>query len=121
VPMTKFSGTPQDGVWQVDLHPTVPGDYLLAAVATQDAAGNFGQSSGPFPFLGSFTVTAKQDQSISFAPLIDKILGEPPFAVFAIASSGLPVAFTASGPCSVSATSRSPPRARVPYLRTLCR
>jgi hypothetical protein len=42
------------------------------------------------------------DQTISFGPLADKILGEPPFDVSATASSGLPVAFTASGVCSVS-------------------
>jgi hypothetical protein len=101
VPMTRASGTPQDGIWRVNLIPTAPGDYELATVAAQDAAGNFGQIGG-FPFLGSFTVTAKQDQSISFAPLADKVLGEPPFEVTATASSGLPVAFTASGPCSVS-------------------
>jgi Ice-binding-like len=42
------------------------------------------------------------DQTISFGPLGDKILGEPPFDVAATASSGLPVTFTASGVCSVS-------------------
>ncbi len=101
VPLILASGTPQDGIWQINLIPSAPGDYELATVAAQDAAGNFGQIGG-FPFLGSFTVTAKQDQAISFAPLADKILGEPPFGVSATASSGLPVAFSASGPCSVS-------------------
>ncbi|HEV2032827.1 MAG TPA: ice-binding family protein [Candidatus Dormibacteraeota bacterium] len=48
-----------------------------------------------------------QDQSISFAPFADKILGEPPFGVTATASSGLPVTFTASGPCSVSGSTVS--------------
>jgi hypothetical protein len=43
-----------------------------------------------------------QDQTISFAPLEDRILGEPPFGVTATASSGLIVTFAASGPCSVS-------------------
>ncbi len=103
VPMVLASGTPQDGIWQVNLVPSVPGTYVLAGVGAQDAAGNGGGiASDPPSFLGSFTVTAKQDQSISFAPLADKIVGEPPFAVNATASSGLPVAFTASGPCSVS-------------------
>ncbi len=46
--------------------------------------------------------SAKQDQTITFAALADKILGEPPFAVTATASSGLPVTFTGSGPCTVS-------------------
>ncbi len=102
VPLTFASGTPQDGIWQTDLVPSAPGDYELATVAAQDGAGNFGQIGGFPAFLGSFSVTVKQDQSISFAPLPNKILGEPPFAVAATASSGLPVSFTASGPCSVS-------------------
>lgn len=76
------------------------------AVAAQDLAGNFGQISGS-PSFGSFTVTAKQDQVISFAPLADKIFGEPPFLVVASASSGLPVSFTSSGACSVSGSTVS--------------
>lgn len=103
MPMTLASGTPQDGIWQINLVPSVPGDYVVATVAAQDAAGNFGQIEGDPPsFFGTFTVTARQDQTISFAPLPDKVLGEPPFVVTAIASSGLPVSFAASGPCSVS-------------------
>jgi hypothetical protein len=101
--MARVSGTPQDGIWQINLVPSVPGNYVVTLVAAQDAAGNGGQIEGDPPsFFGTFTVTAKQDQAISFAPLADKIFGEPPFAVNATASSGLPVAFTASGPCSVS-------------------
>jgi len=42
------------------------------------------------------------DQTITFGPLADKVLGEPPFDVAATASSGLAVMFTASGVCSVS-------------------
>jgi hypothetical protein len=42
------------------------------------------------------------DQTISFGPLADKILGEPSLNITATASSGLPVSFTASGVCSVS-------------------
>lgn len=49
------------------------------------------------------TVTNPQaDQVITFAPLADKILGEPPFGINATASSGLPVTFDASGSCSVA-------------------
>jgi Ice-binding-like len=57
------------------------------------------------PPLGNIlpgTLGGGVDQTISFGPLADKILGEPPFDVAATASSGLPVAFTASGVCSVS-------------------
>ena len=57
--------------------------------------------------IGRLQITTKQDQSISFAPLADKILGEPPFGVIATASSGLSVAFTATGPCSVSGSTVS--------------
>ncbi len=46
--------------------------------------------------------SALQDQTISLAPLEDRILGEPPFGVTATASSGLIVTLAASGPCSVS-------------------
>jgi hypothetical protein len=107
VPLTLASGTPQDGTWQINLIPSALGDYDLTLVGAQDAAGNYGQIGTIFPFLGSFTVVAKQDQSISFAPLADKISGEPPFVVNATASSGLPVAFTASGPCHVSGSTVS--------------
>ena len=44
----------------------------------------------------------KQSQTISFAPLSNKTLGDPPFTVSATASSGLPVTYTASGKCSIS-------------------
>jgi CSLREA domain-containing protein len=44
----------------------------------------------------------KQSQTISFAPLSNKTLGDPPFPVSATASSGLPVTYTASGKCSIS-------------------
>ncbi len=54
------------------------------------------------PFPGTLA-----DQSIAFAPLADKILGEPPFGVTATASSGLTVTFTASGACSVSGSTVS--------------
>lgn len=46
--------------------------------------------------------STKQDQTITFAALADKTFGDPPFTVSAIASSGLPVGFTASGNCTVS-------------------
>jgi hypothetical protein len=51
--------------------------------------------------------SSMEDQSIFFAPIADKILGEPAFGVTATASSGLQVTFTVSGPCSVSGTTVS--------------
>jgi hypothetical protein len=48
--------------------------------------------------------TLKASQTISFGPLPAKRFGDPDFAVSASASSGLPVAFSATGGCTVSAT-----------------
>lgn len=48
-----------------------------------------------------FTVI-KRDQTISFAELPERDVQDPPFAVSATASSGLPVSFTANGVCTVS-------------------
>lgn len=45
---------------------------------------------------------AKQNQTITFAPLPDRTVGDPQFAVNATASSGLAVTFTAIGKCTVS-------------------
>jgi hypothetical protein len=54
--------------------------------------------------IGAFEFEAivKQGQTIAFAALPDKTIGEPQFAVSATASSGLLVSFTASGKCSVN-------------------
>ena len=38
----------------------------------------------------------KESQTITFGPLADKALSDPPFAITATASSGLPVTFTTS-------------------------
>ena len=45
---------------------------------------------------------AKQNQTITFGPLPNKTVGDAPFTLSAIASSGLPISFTASGKCSVT-------------------
>jgi dienelactone hydrolase len=42
--------------------------------------------------------TVKTDQTITFGTLPNKVLGDPPFAVSATASSGLPVTFASSTP-----------------------
>jgi hypothetical protein len=49
----------------------------------------------------SFSI-AKAQQAISFGPLADKTYGDADFAVGATASSGLAVAFTADGNCTVT-------------------
>jgi hypothetical protein len=42
-----------------------------------------------------------QPQTITFDVLANKVYGQPPFSINAVASSGLPVSFTASGDCTV--------------------
>jgi predicted outer membrane repeat protein len=51
-----------------------------------------------------FAIT-KASQTITFGPLPNKTYGDPPFTVSATASSGLPVTFTSTGPCTVSGNS----------------
>ncbi|HET9223197.1 MAG TPA: CSLREA domain-containing protein [Roseiflexaceae bacterium] len=53
---------------------------------------------GAYEFDGSM----KQNQTISFAPLPNKAVGDAPFAIGATASSGLKVTFTAGGQCKIS-------------------
>jgi hypothetical protein len=49
------------------------------------------------------TVIVRSPQSISFAPLPDRIFGDPPFAVSATGgASANPVSFSAAGQCTVS-------------------
>ena len=52
----------------------------------------------------SNSVIPKANQSILFAPIPGKTWGDPDFALSATASPGLPVGFTASGPCTLSGT-----------------
>lgn len=50
----------------------------------------------------TFRTFMKLTQRIDFAPLAARVIGEADFTIAASASSGLPVSFSASGPCSVS-------------------
>jgi hypothetical protein len=72
---------------------------------TAHQAGNGTYNAAP-DVARSFAVNdpAKQNQTISFAPLPNKTVGDSPFLVSATASSGLPVTFTASGKCIISGT-----------------
>jgi hypothetical protein len=62
----------------------------------------------PVPPTRTFTPTftlppqTKLDQNITFGPLSDKTLGDPPFSISASSSSGLPVSFAAAGNCTIS-------------------
>ena len=108
-----------DGNGSVTITPLkssyLPGEVVLAkAIAAQGTcfdqwAGDVAGNINPFwiTFDANKTITAKftntplpkLSQSIQFAPLADKILGDPPVGLSATASSGLPVSFqVVSGP-----------------------
>jgi N-acetylneuraminic acid mutarotase len=73
--------------------PTTVGTYDFTVTATD--ANNCSGST-------NYTLIAKADQTITFAPLANKTLGDAPFTVNATASSGLAVSFSASGLCTIS-------------------
>src|SRR5207245_226751 len=50
----------------------------------------------------TFTIV-RAGQTIAFALLPDRTLGDPPFSVIATTSSGLPASFAASGNCTIAA------------------
>ena len=60
-----------------------------------------GQADQVIP-SGRLRPQPQRDQVIAFVALADRTYGEPPVALQATASSGLPVQFTASGSCTVS-------------------
>jgi hypothetical protein len=75
------------------------------AFSTPGATPVLGVELRVLDVIGFTLVTAKSNQTIAFGPLNNKTFGEPPFAVSATASSGLPVSFAIlSGPASISGT-----------------
>ena len=72
------------------------GDCILAA----DQAGN--DSYFPAAQVRQQVTIGKGTQSIAFATPGNQTLGTPPLALVATATSGLPVAFAATGSCTVS-------------------
>jgi hypothetical protein len=74
-------------------------DLLVSGVAMVQA--QYGLAPDSLSNSLTFTVT-KASQTITFAPLPDRLVTDPPFTVSATASSGLPVAFSASGACTVN-------------------
>jgi CSLREA domain-containing protein len=78
----------------------------LASCASTDQRGitrpqGTGCDIGAYEFDGP----VKQNQTITFAALPNRMLGDPPFPLSATASSGLAVTFKASGKCSLSGAS----------------
>ncbi len=77
------------------LHIVATGSCTIKA--SQAGNGNWNAASDvPQTFA-----IAKADQEITFGSLADKTFGDAPFKVSATATSTLPVAFTASGDCTV--------------------
>lgn len=71
-----------------------------SCTVTANQAGDTTFNSAP-ALAQPFTIL-KANQTISFGALPNKRFGDPPFTISASASSGLPVAFTASGGCTLS-------------------
>ena len=73
------------------------GTGSASAIFYGDAAHTGNQDTAPFEIV-------RADQAITFVEVTnDKSFGDPPFTLSATASSGLPVAFTASGSCAIAA------------------
>ena len=73
-----------------------------SCTATASQAGN--GSLNPAPAVSQTFSIAKASQTITFAPLANKTFGAPDFNVNASASSGLAVAFAATGNCALRGT-----------------
>jgi hypothetical protein len=80
------------------------------SVGTHSITAEYSGTTTGSPQFGASTSAALShtvtqiSQTITFAPLVDKTFGDAPFTVSATASSGLAVAFAASGPCTVAGT-----------------
>lgn len=90
-----FTATPNSGYlvnqWLVDASVVQTGGtiFILSNIQTNHTV--------------QVTFVSKANQTITFNPLPNRALGEPPFAVTASASSGLPVSFSiVSGPATIS-------------------
>ena len=78
----------------------ISGSGSCTATASQAGNGSF----NPAPAVSQTFSIAKASQTITFAPLANKTFGAPDFNVNASASSGLAVAFAATGHCALSGT-----------------
>lgn len=96
---TAIGGIGVDGVQ----NSYVIGDYL--GRMTFPGQPTLTSAGGIDVFRAKVSGPSKQPQSISFGPIPDMMLGDPAFSVGATATSGLPVSFSASGPCSLTGSS----------------
>ena len=77
---------------------TTTGVGTVSVTASQPGNANFNPAAN---VKQSFSVT-QAPQTITFPTIPNQNYGNPPFALAATASSGLPVSYTASGPATVS-------------------
>ena len=68
------------------------GNSTFAPATSVEQSFSIDGSAGPVP------------QTIAFAPISNKVAGDPDFTVSATATSGLPVTFEASGDCTIGGT-----------------
>ena len=78
--------------------------YTLTAVApgTCTIVASAGGTTTSTSVSVTQNIAIKADQAVAFSPLAARTFGDAPFSVSATASSGLAVAFSASGSCSVA-------------------
>ena len=95
--------------WNGEPRPTVfvSDTRLEAKISASDIAEAGGakisvDNVNPAGIAESATFLITKPQTISFAPLADKLTSDGPFTVTASASSGLPVTFAANGVCSIA-------------------
>ena len=93
-----FTATGNCSVSAVTVHLTGAGSCTITAAQAGDS--NYNAAPG---VPQSFTI-AKGSQTITFGALSVKTFGDPDFALVATASSGLTVTFSATGSCSVTAS-----------------
>src|SRR5262249_7932717 len=86
------------GTGSTAVHITAAGSCSVTATQIGDA--NF--NAAP-EVVQSFNI-AKGSQTITFAALPNKLVGDPDFTVSATASSGLAVSFAAGGSCTISSS-----------------
>ncbi len=101
------SGLPLD--YQVTGPATISGTTITLngttgiVTVTASQAGNTNYNAASEQISFNVTDPAKQDQTITFDPISNKVFGDAPFTTTASASSGLPVTFSIiSGPATVS-------------------
>jgi hypothetical protein len=83
---------------------TLTGAGSCTVTAAQSGDDNY----LPAPEVVRAFAVAMAGQAITFGLLPNRRLGDPPFAVSAVASSGLPVSFSAIGSCSMVGATVSP-------------